>query len=288
MITIITPTYNRAYIIEKAYKSLLNQDDKNFEWLVIDDGSTDDTKKVVQKFIKNSEIDIKYIYKRNGGKHTALNVGIKEAKGELILILDSDDYLTNNAISLINKYWKKYKIRKDICGMTFLRKIANPVYKNKKFNECVDNLIDFKYNQNRLYDMCEVMRTDILKKYPYPEFKDEKFLSEVIVAGEIAKKYDTAYIPVEIYNTEYLEDGLSKNWIKQVVKNPLGARANNLMFMSKRFKYKIRLKNCIMFNVFSFIGNQKIFKDTKMKVESFIVFIPSYFIAIYLNKKYGG
>jgi len=286
MITVLTPTYNRGYVIKQAYESLIRQTNNDFEWVVIDDGSTDETKKIVDKFIKEKKIKIRYIYKENGGKHTALNVGINKAKGQLILILDSDDYLSDNAIELVNKYWKKYKDNKKICGMTFLRKLSNPFYKEKLFKECISNMIDFKYNNSNLADMCEVMRTDVLKKYPYPVFPNEKFLSEVIVTGEIAEKYDTAYIPIEIYYTEYLEDGLSKNWFRLVVNNPLGARANNKMFMSKKYKFSIRLKNCIMFDVFSFIAHKKIVKETKMKFFAILFYIPSFFVAKYLEKKY--
>lgn len=286
MITVITPTYNRKHTISKCYDSLINQTNKDFEWLVVDDGSIDNTKKTIDKFKKENKIDIKYIYKENGGKHTALNVGIKKAKGDLVLILDSDDYLRNDAIELVYKYWKKYHKNKKLCGMTFLRKLSNPFYKDKMFEECVSNMIEFKYNNNYLADMCEVMRTDVLKKYPYPEFEKERFLSEVIVTGEIAKKYDTAYIPIEIYYTEYLDDGLSKNWFRLVVNNPLGARANNIMFMDKRFKFSIRLKNCIMFNVFSFIAHKKIIKETKMKFFAVLFYIPSFLVALYLKKKY--
>lgn len=286
MLTILTPTYNRKYIINKAYESLISQTNKNFEWLVIDDGSTDNTDELINKYIKENKIKIRYIYKKNGGKHTALNVGINNTKGDLILILDSDDYLSENAVEIVYKYWEKYKNNKNLCGMTFLRHLSNPFYKEKLFEECVSNMIDFKYNNNNLADMCEVMRTDILKKYPYPEFPGERFLSEVIVTGEIAKKYSTAYIPIEIYYTKYLEDGLSKNWFKLVVNNPLGARANNIMFMSKKYKFIIRIKNCIMFNVFSFIGHKKIFKETKMKFFAFLFFIPSFFVAKYLERKY--
>lgn len=286
MLTILTPTYNRGYIINKAYESLVKQTNQDFEWLVIDDGSKDNTEEIINNYIKEKKINIRYIYKTNGGKHTALNVGINKAKGDLILILDSDDYLSDNAVELVYQYWKKYKKNKNICGMTFLRNLSNPFYKDKSFKECVSNMIEFKYNNNNLADMCEVMRTDVLKKYPYPEFSGERFLSEVIVTGEIAKKYDTAYIPIEIYYTEYLDDGLSKNWFKLVVNNPLGARANNLMFMSKEYKFSIRLKNCIMYDVFSFISHEKIFKETKMKFFAFMFLIPSFFIAKYLENKY--
>ena len=286
MITILTPTYNRANLLKNAYNSLKKQTSNEFEWLIIDDGSVDNTKKVVDSFIKEKKVNINYYKKENGGKHTALNYGVKKAKGTLLLILDSDDYLDKNAVKLSLDYWDKYKNNNKICGMTFLKKIENPMYKDIKFEECISNMIDFKYNKKILADMCEVMRTDILKEYPYPVFKNEKFLSEVIVTGEIAKKYDTAYIPIEIYYAKYLEDGLSQNWMKLVVNNPLGARANNLLFMSKEFNFIIRLKNCIMFDIFSIIAKKSIIKETKMKFYSIIFFIPSYFVAKYLIKKY--
>ena len=165
MITVLTPTYNRERTLTKAYNSLVEQECKEFEWLIIDDGSKDNTKKLVDKFIKENKISIRYFLKKNGGKHTALNYGIPKSKGDLILILDSDDYLSKDAIKLIKDYWKKYKYNDKICGMTFLRKINNPIYKEKIFDECVSNMIDFKYNNNNLADMCEIMRKDILLKY---------------------------------------------------------------------------------------------------------------------------
>lgn len=286
MITILTPTYNREKKLTRAYKSLLEQTSKEFEWLVVDDGSIDNTKKLITQFMNENKINIRYYYKENGGKHTALNLGTQKAKGELILILDSDDYLGNDAIELVNHYWDKYKDNKKICGITLLRKLNNPIYKEKSFDECISNMIEFKYNRGILADMCEVMRKDILIKYPYPIFDNERFLSEVIVTGEIAKKYDMAYIPKEIYYSEYLDDGLSRNWLKLVVNNPLGARANNLLFMSNEFKFIIRLKNCIMFDVFSIISKENILKETKMKFFSVLFYIPSFIIAKFLVKKY--
>lgn len=287
MITILTPTCNREKYLNKAYNSLLKQTEKNFEWLVIDDGSTDNTKKYITKIQKEKKINIRYIFKKNGGKHTALNLGTKEAKGELILILDSDDYLDEKAVENINKYWNKYKSEEKICGLTFLKKLDNPMYKENTFKECISNMNDFKYNQGNLADMCEVMSTEILKKYPYPIFEGENFLSEAIVTGEISKKYNLAYIPIVIYYAEYLNDGLSKNWLKLVVNNPQGARANSLMFMSKEYKLSIRLKNCLTFGVYSCIANKSILKDTKMKIISFLTILPCFILAKMLKKKYG-
>lgn len=286
MISVITPTYNRGYILDKAYESLLRQTNNNFEWLIVDDGSTDDTKTKVNEYINDNKINISYYAKSNGGKHTALNLGIQKAKGELILILDSDDYLTNDAIEIALKYYKKYEDNKDIAGISFLRKIKNPVYTTISFNECIANPIDFKYNNNNLSDMCEVFKREVLLKYPFPVFENERFLSEAVVWNEIALKYNMVYVPIEIYCTEYLDDGLSKNWIKSVIKCPLGARANCITFMDIRFKLSIRFKNCIMYNIYSIIAKESAIKNNKMKLISIIFYIPCFIIACILKIKY--
>lgn len=285
MISVITPTYNRGYIINKAYKSLLTQTSKDFEWIIIDDGSTDNTKEIVNEFILENKININYFYKENGGKHTALNYGFKKANGDYILILDSDDYLTENAIELSLKYIEKYK-NENISGISFLRKIENPIHKEKIFEEDIKKPIEFKYNNNFLSDMCEVYKKDILLEYPFPEFKNEKFLSEAIVWNKIALKYDMVFVPKEIYCTKYLSDGLSRNWLKNVLKCPLGARANSLLFMNKKFKFSIRVKNCIMYNIYSMISNKRILKDSKMKIWSVVFYIPCIVITICLKIKY--
>lgn len=288
MLTILTPAYNRGYIIDKVYRSLLKQKNKDFEWLIIDDGSSDDTKKIVDAFIKESKIKIKYYYKKNGGKHTAVNYGVEKAKGDYILILDSDDYLTSDALEKIKKYWNKYKKNDSICALSFLKIFNNGKTTGKTYSgsEIISNNIDFRYNKDLLGDMCEVYKTEILKKYPFPVFGEERFLSEAVVWNKIAFNYDTVYINEPIYICEYLEDGLSKSWIKQVVNNPLGARANNLIFMDKRFNLKIRIKNCILFNIFSIISNKKILKETKMKFLAVLFYIPCFIIAKHLIKKY--
>ena len=101
MLSIITPTYNRSRELQRAYKSLLDQTSKSFEWIIIDDGSIDDTKKIVEKLKKENKIDINYISKENGGKPSAYNTGVIHSKNDLLLCLDSDDILTNDAVATI-------------------------------------------------------------------------------------------------------------------------------------------------------------------------------------------
>ena len=119
LITIVTPSYNRGYIIRKLYNSLVQQE-RLFEWIIVDDGSTDNTKEIVNGFIGENIFPIKYIKKNNGGKHTAINMAMKHIQTPLTMIVDSDDFLNSNAISQIDKYYKKYGERDDIGVFSFL------------------------------------------------------------------------------------------------------------------------------------------------------------------------
>lgn len=104
-LTVFTPTYNRAYIIKNVYDSLVLQTEKNFEWLVIDDGSSDNTEELIKSLIEEKKIHIRYEKKENGGQHTALNRAIEEARGKMLMIVDSDDYLKPNAVERV-LYWE--------------------------------------------------------------------------------------------------------------------------------------------------------------------------------------
>lgn len=291
MISILTPTYNRAYTLKRAYESLIRQTMKDFEWIIVDDGSSDNTKDLVNEFIAEGLISIKYFYKENGGKHTALNYGIKKIKSSYVLILDSDDYLKDDCIEIVINSWKKYDKNKKIGCLSFLRVFPNEETIGKKYKdtEIISNHIDFRYNKSLLGDMCEVFRSSVLKKYPFPVFEGERFLSEAIVWNRIAFDYDTVYINEPIYVTDYLEDGLSKNSLKVRYNSPNGASLNANMFLNSRFKFSIRLKNAILYDGFSLVSGKKFFdiiKNSNNKVLSFIFFPLGVVLFILLKLKF--
>lgn len=212
-ITILTATYNRANKLKKLYNSLLKQTNKNFEWFIVDDGSTDDSEKVINNFIKEGKIPILYEKKQNGGKHTALNVGISKIKSRLTVIVDSDDWLCDDAIDLIYKFDQKYKNSKELklCGYSFLRKYPSGKINGKNFrtDELIGSYIDIRINQEIDGDKAEVWYTEILKKYPFPEFENEKFLGEDVVWIEMAKKYNMVHIKKVIVVSEYLDNRIN-------------------------------------------------------------------------------
>lgn len=244
ILTIFTPTYNRAYTIKKLYASLVNQTYKKFEWLVIDDGSTDNTEEVFRYFISEQKIKIHYLKVENGGKHRAINKGVKLAQGDFFFIVDSDDYLHGEALARIDFYIKQIENEKTFAGVCGLK-----VYPNgKKIGGEVDykildtDSISFREKYHIKGDMAEVFRTEILKQYPFPEFSGEKFFSEGFVWSRIAQKYKLRYFDEPIYICDYLEDGLTKSIRKHHRNSPKGTMLfYNEIMRQKRNNLKTRL-----------------------------------------------
>lgn len=244
-LTILTPTYNRRHTIVKLYESLKRQSVKNFQWLVVDDGSVDDTRDYFQDVIKDEEIVIEYYYKENGGKHTALNFSHPYIKGELLCIVDSDDYLADNAIEKILTNWKNYKNNDNICGMTFLKGYDKNCSVSKNCNDgisVVSNHIKYRVNDERKGDYCEVIRSNLFNSISFPVFSNEKFLSESYLWNKIGFEYDTVYINEIIYICEYLEGGLTKAGRRLRIQCPYGGMEDCKTYFEKNDKRKVKLK----------------------------------------------
>lgn len=225
LITIFTPTYNRRQLIERLYQSLLLQTQKNFEWLVVDDGSTDDTENFFEPLLSEQKpFPIRYIKQENGGKHRAINNGVKKASGELFFIVDSDDYLTEDAVEKINQWVKILDDSHKWAGIAGLKGQT----KNRVLGQhnSSSKFIDAKNNERRkcklLGDKAEIYFTDVLKKYPFPEISGENFISEELVWNAIARDgYYLRWFNEIIYICDYLEGGLTKNNTKDKC-NPQG------------------------------------------------------------------
>lgn len=223
-ISIFTPTYNRKDLIERLYQSLLQQTQKNFEWLVVDDGSTDNTENYFSDLLtKQQPFPIRYIKQENGGKHRAINNGVRNAAGEFFFIVDSDDYLTENAIDKINQWVATLDSSHKWAGISGLKGYSKDsiVGQHNKAPH-----IDAKNNERRKYnllgDKAEIYLTDVLKQHPFPEILGEKFISEEIVWNAIARDgYYLRWFNEIIYICDYLEGGLTKDNTKDR-NNPQG------------------------------------------------------------------
>ena len=260
-ITVLTPTFNRGGGLQSLWDSLQKQTVKDFEWLVVDDGSTDGTKNLITKLQEKSDFPIRYIYKSNGGKHTALNVGIQTIRSELTFIVDSDDCVTDDAVESILKIHKKYRSQNNICGYAFLRAFPDGKVNGKKFdvNEKIGSYIDVRVNGNDTgADKAEVFKTHCLKEFPFPEYPNEKFLGEDLVWVRMARKYEMVHINKAIYVGNYLEDGLTNNRRKHNIASPVGCMHRAEEFMESDLKTRYRIKGGLQYIVYGRFAGVKV------------------------------
>lgn len=258
-VTVLTPTYNRIKYLPRLFASLCRQSCKKFDWLIIDDGSTDGTNKYILSLSKE-EFEIQYLYKKNGGKHTALNYASNYIRGTLVVIVDSDDYLIPEAIEYIVKDWEKYKNNSKICGLSYLRcKVNGQIYSQRaKEDFYIDDDIHWRVNHRIIGDRCEVLRTDILKKYPFPEFEGEHFMSEGWLWFKVALDYKTVYRNEAIYICEYLEGGLTKSGRVLRMKCPYGMMENCKLYFIPQVRWSVRVKEMILFWVYGFCAGYSV------------------------------
>ena len=260
-ITILTPTFNRGSQLINLYQSIKDQTTKGFEWLIVDDGSIDDTKQIVEKWIAEEDIVIRYIYKENGGKHTALNMGIKTINSELTFIVDSDDMLALDAVETILRYHERYWGEENLCGYVFLRKFPNGKINGKEFtpNEKIATYIEARINSDdTMADKAEVFYTHCLKEFPFPEYPDEKFLGEDIVWMRMAKKYQMVHINEAIYIGDYLDDGLTLNRRKHNIESPIGCMHRAEEFMCGEIKAKYQVKGILQYIIYGKFAGFKV------------------------------
>lgn len=258
-LSIVTPTYNREGLLKRLYISLLSQSCRDFEWLIIDDGSTDNTDVLVQEFLNTSSLNIKYIKKENGGKHTAVNSGIRNSSGEYIFIVDSDDWLPSNSIELILiklKLIEKEDNYEKIAGICGLKSLRTGLVGNFLEREGVYNYLDFRYKYKIKGDKAEIFKRSIYLQHLFPEFIGEKFCPEALVINRISKKYDMYFFNEIIYFCEYQNDGLSSKIYTIRKKSPKAT----LSYYYELFKSNIP----IYFKIRALINYLRFFLITKI------------------------
>jgi glycosyltransferase involved in cell wall biosynthesis len=260
-ITVLTPTYNRGYIIEKLYRSLQKQTFTGFEWLVIDDGSKDHTEELFKEWsAEQNPFVIRYYKVENGGKHRAINKATELAKGKLFFIVDSDDYLVEDALESIIKWEETLGNEKTFCGISGNRGKSNSEYIGTTFEGEFIDATTLERNQfNITGDKAEIFYTDILKKYKFDEIEGEKFITESTVWDRMAYDgYKIRWFNKTIYICDYLEDGLTKNIQEVFSNNPKGTAIY--------FKQQIKFYNCNFRGKFSYYNLYYQFVKTKMNM----------------------
>lgn len=229
-ITVFTPTYNRAYIIENLYRSLQRQTCIDFEWLVVDDGSTDETEKLFERWKKESNnFLIRYYKKANGGKCRAINYALDLAEGELFFTVDSDDYLTDDALEKVDTWFRGLNDDK-IVGVVANRGFTaqdtiNYLFEEEYLDKSLLDIYSFKREGKQVFDgeRAFIFYTDFHRRYKYPEFDGENFMTEAVVWNRMAHDgYKVRFYNDIIWVFEYKDDGLTKAGNAVFLNNPHG------------------------------------------------------------------
>ncbi len=287
-LTIFTPTYNRAYTLHKCYEGLKSQTNKQFKWLIIDDGSSDNTQELVQQWIDEEVLNITYHYQKNQGMHGAHNTAYELIDTELNVCIDSDDYMPNDAVEKILDYWEKNK-SENLAGM-----IGLDAYES---GEVIGTKLPIELGSETLFDLYQkhkvtgdkkiVYRTDLSKQYPYPLFEGECYVGLAYKYYKIDQTHKLGLLNEVLCIVEYMEDGSSKNMLHQYKRNPKGFafyRIENLKNPKASIVYKY--KECIHYVSSRLLsGERKFLKGNPEKLLTVLAMPFGYLLYRYILKK---
>lgn len=287
-LTVFTPTYNRAYCLEKCYQSLVRQTSKDFIWLVIDDGSTDQTKELVEWWMKENKIEIVYHWQNNQGMHGAHNTAYELINTELNVCIDSDDYMPDDAVEKINSFWEKYG-SSQVSGIIGLDAFTdNRVIGSKLPDQLkTSTLFNLYYKHGVVGDKKLVYRSELTKQYPYPVFQNEKYVGLAYKYYMLDCQYEMLLMNEVLCCVEYLPDGSSRNMLRQYRKNPNGfafyrKELMKLPFVNRPFKFR----QAIHYVSSSFLTNNwRFLLETPTKILTFLAIPFGFLLFLYIQMK---
>ncbi|MEK3885893.1 glycosyltransferase family 2 protein [Bacillus sp. FSL K6-3431] len=288
LLTIFTPTFNRAFCLDNCYQSLLRQTSKDFVWLIVDDGSTDSTKQLVDEWLQEKKIEIRYIWQENVGMHGAHNTAYELIDTELNVCIDSDDYMPKDAVEKINHFWRKYGSEK-VSGLIGLDANTN--------NEVIGTRLPEKLKSSTLFHLYNdhgitgdkklVFRSELTKQFRYPIFQNEKYVGLAYKYYMLDREYEMLLLNEVLCCVEYLQDGSSLNMFNQYRKNPKGfafyrKELMKLPFADITYKYR----QAIHYVSSSLLMNNKNFlKETPSKGLTIIAIPMGILLYFYILSK---
>ncbi|OUO14918.1 glycosyltransferase family 2 protein [Flavonifractor sp. An4] len=288
MLTIFTPTYNRVDLLPRLYQSLIEQTERDFEWLIIDDGSTDKTEEYVNSIIKEKKIHIRYYWQKNSGKQSAHNNAVGLARGEWFFCVDSDDFLESTAVEKIKNRlgW----LERNDCGL-IAGKIDTrgvPLCKGLEENLAHRGL----YSLNRLYgvqgEVSLIFKTEPLKENLYPIISGERFIGECVLYDALEMKgYTLCPLPENITICEYQSDGLSNSAYQIMMYNPGGYAYYHMQRIDLVLSVKERIRHAVQYQAFRALSDDKAccYCGTHMWC-SRLAYLPGMMGAIYYKMKF--
>lgn len=287
-LTVFTPAYNRAHTLPRTYESLLAQDYKDFVWLIVDDGSVDNTAELVQNWQeKDNGFEIRYIYKENGGMHTAHNTAYENIDTELNVCIDSDDCLATGAVRKILEKWETVK-HLGYAGLIGLDTDLEGNLIGKGFPEgMTETTLVGYYAAGGSGDKKLVYRTDVVKQYPpYPVFEGERYVALAYKYRLIDQDYKLAVLNEVLCNVEYQADGHSTGMWKEYIRSPRGFAAWRKLCMQYPESHKRLIVDCVHYCSSSiFAKNPNYIKESPRKLLALLCTLPGWLLSGYTRCK---
>lgn len=265
VITIVTPTFNRASTLPRLYESLLKQTHQDFEWVVVDDGSSDATSELIKNWQQANAIRVQYIFQRNAGKHIALNTGVTHAQGDIIFIVDSDDAITEDAIRNISDKFAESDHAK-LSGLCFRKVKFDGTLVGREI--ALDSIYATANDAGKMFrgDLAYVFKRAAMQGNPFPQIPGEKFVPELYIWNKISDTGNILFFPrIAIYLCDYLIDGYTSNFTATLRNNPKGFLLFYIDQVKRekspllKIKYAIRAFQCLYFRA------AKLFKRKALK-----------------------
>ena len=288
ILTVFTPAYNRAHTLPRTYESLRRQSCKDFLWLIVDDGSTDNTAELVRDWqSRGNGFDIQYIYQENGGMHTAHNTAYANIHTELNTCIDSDDMLADGAVEKILRKWAEVK-EKGYAGIIGLDADFDGSIIGKRFPDAMtETTLSGYYAAGGAGDKKLVYRTDVIRAYQeYPVFEGEKYVSLAYKYLLIDQDYKLAVLNEVLCDVEYQAEGSSNNMFQQYLKNPRGFAFWRMEKMRHPEPFKRLVMDCIHYCSSSQIaGNRHYIKESPHKLLTVLCTPAGWALTWYLRRK---
>lgn len=277
MITVFTPSYNRAYTLRRLFGSLQAQGCTDFEWLIVDDGSTDGTRELCAGFVADASFPVRYIRQENAGKHVAINRGAAEARGEWFFIVDSDDFLPPDSIETNMQYLAQIGEDPGFAGVSGLcargdgswllgqgLRLEDMDYRlrgllSKEYVDATSQ--DYRSKLKMPGDRAEIVRTELVRKYPFPSFEDEKFVSEYYLWQSISEEgLKLRWFNKPTYCGDYLDDGLTTNMREIMRKSPLGRSFVDNFTLGTHAPLGMKLNSAVNYTRYGRFGGKSIMR----------------------------
>ena len=291
-LSIVTPVYNRARLMERVFGSLILQTNEEFEWIIIDDGSNDNIEEIVKGFLQKASFPILYLTQSNAGKCAALNYAFSKCDTELVMVLDSDDYLAENAVSQIIAFWRTVKKQKDCIGIASYKQQEDGKISGRLFDPTIKKttLNRLNYHYRRHGELALAYKTELVRRHPFMVSKGEKFSSEEIQYNELDREGMLYLLNAVTMIMEYQPDGLTKNYWKLWMENPMATK----MLLNSKYRHTLdldpadvlikKIKTIVQYDMLASRSSSFKLRQAPNKALAVCLYLPS---ALLANKMIG-